>query len=336
MIGIASFVVEYGRAQSIKEEMQSAADATAISVMGAYADGGMGAANAACITYSQANSVDKGSGIAPTYAFVGGTWNPSTHVFTVNGSVGLAAVRVTVSRTLAGRNPVALPLGSVIGRSTCDVSATAIAALIDSVTTSATVPSTANTYFAGMPNGWSNSWGDTTTNAKPCNVTAFSVVPGTYITVTSATGTTSICPGTTPFVSADGESTRPLHHGQNQDGADWNIGPENGIADAIIPACALTGIFLDNNQPNSTATPSTCVDWTAAGQKDRAVYSDLALKTPFKIGDGKTTGGVVQQFMVPPGATRLYLSIWDGVTSSNNSGSLTVTTNLKRQVRLVN
>src|SRR5262249_32023898 len=54
----------------------------------------------------------------------------------------------------------------------------------------------------------------------------------------------------------------------------------------------------------------------------------------FFVGDGLTgTGsGVVQQFSVPPAATRLFLGFVDGVTTnmypggySNNVGSLTVT-----------
>lgn len=59
------------------------------------------------------------------------------------------------------------------------------------------------------------------------------------------------------------------------------------------------------------------------------------MQAPFLIGDGLTSGGTVKRFQVPPGATRLFLSAWDGVVQSNNSGSFTATINLKRSVRLV-
>lgn len=244
------------------------------------------------------------------------------------------AVQVIVSRSSANGNPVALPLGSAVGMSKCDVRATAVATLIEEAAAGVSVPATANTFFAGMPTGTSNEWGDSTSNAKPYGVTAIPVVPGTWITITGASGTTSIVPGATPYVGPDGEATRPLHHGQNYDGSDWGIGSENGIADAAMPGGALAGLFLSDDAPTVGPTPAT-VDWVAGGRRDQPSYSDLQLKAPFHIGDGKTSGGTVQRFLVPPGATRLFLSVWDGTLSSNNAGSLTATVNLRRSVRLV-
>lgn len=334
LLGIASLVVEAGRVRSIKAEMQSCADATALSIMGAYADGGMIAANAAAITYSAANPVDKSSGIAPTIAFVGGTWSPVTKTFSTTYAPGTPAVRVNVSRTAANNNAVALPLGSVVGMSRCNVQAMAVATLIENDSGPITLNSTANMYLAGMPAGTSNSFGDTTTNATPYTITSISVVPGTYVSVTSPAGTTSIVPGTTPYVNADGEASRLLHHRENYDGSDWGIGPENGIGDAIVPAGTMTGMFLTDDAPTVGATPAT-VDWSSASARDQATYASLQLKSPFPIGDGKTSGGTVQKFLVPPGATRMFLSVWDGTASNNNGGTLTATINLTRSIRLV-
>lgn len=334
MVGIASLALDLARVRSIKAEMQASADAIALSTIGAYIEQGMTAAQTAANTYAAANPVDRSSGVAPTFTFVGGTWDLATRAFTPNGSTGYPAVKVTVSRTRANNNPILLPLASAIGMGRCDAQASAIAAVIDNQTAAYGVNSTANSYFAGMPSGSSNSWGDNTANAAPNQVITIPVVPGTWISIAGATGTTSIVPGTTPYVGPDGEATRPLHHGQNQDGSDWGIGPENGIADAVLPAAALTGLFLNDNAP-TVGPVSSAVDWTNPAIADRAAINTLQLKAPFLLGSGKTSGGATKKFQVPPGATRLYLSIWDGVTSSNNGGSLSVTLKLQRSIRLV-
>ena len=185
-----------------------------------------------------------------------------------------------------------------------------------------------------MPSGSSTRFGDTTNNAGANQMVAVAVVPGTWVSFNVPTGTTSIYPGYTPYVNASGESGRLLHHGQNYDGSNWGIGSENGIADAVLPASAMVGLFLNDDAPTTGPTPAT-VDWTTPGRRDNASYTDLQLKAPFLIGDGRTSGGAVQQFQVPPGATRMYVAVWDGVQQSNNGGSLSTRINLKRSIRLV-
>ena len=50
------------------------------------------------------------------------------------------------------------------------------------------------------------------------------------------------------------------------------------------------------------------------------------LKQPFFIGDGVRNDGVTpQSFVVPTGATRLYLGIMDGQQWSDNSGGYSCT-----------
>ena len=45
----------------------------------------------------------------------------------------------------------------------------------------------------------------------------------------------------------------------------------------------------------------------------------------FFVGDGQNADGLVQQFIVPAGATRLYLGTMDGFGWFNNSGAIAVT-----------
>lgn len=246
----------------------------------------------------------------------------------------MPAVMVTMSRTAANNNAVPLTFSKAVGIAAVDTKATAIAVLVDNAATNVTVPGIANLFLAGLPAGTSSPWGDTYANAAPYQVSGIAVVPGTWITVTNTGGLANILPGYLADYGPNGEAGRPLHHGENQDHTNFNIGPENGMADAIIPACALTGMFLNDNDPTGSTPPPT-VDWTDPAVKDQPRYSTIPVQAPFLIGDGLTSGGRVKRFQVPPGATRLYLSAWDGVVQSNNSGSFTATINLKRSVRLV-
>ncbi|MBL8176595.1 MAG: hypothetical protein JNK48_18105 [Bryobacterales bacterium] len=69
----------------------------------------------------------------------------------------------------------------------------------------------------------------------------------------------------------------------------------------------LLGVFLDDTTPADPAP--AVVNFT--GNDEAAVYTPL-LRQTFFIGDGKTSGGVVQQFRVPATATRLFLGFADG------------------------
>jgi hypothetical protein len=124
-------------------------------------------------------------------------------------------------------------------------------------------------------------------------------------------------------------------------GADSPGGPtpaaENGIGDVRMPINAFMGVFLDANAPNTTPAPSTVRDYTDPTSRQQEFYSDIQNKQPFYIGDGLTgTGtGVAQKFMVPPGATRLFVGIMDGHEWSNNVGSFNVTTAVAETISLV-
>ncbi len=99
----------------------------------------------------------------------------------------------------------------------------------------------------------------------------------------------------------------------------------NGIAGMLAPQDALVGLFLDDSVPTSSGAPSR-LDFSDAGMGRSFAVLSPGLKQPFFIGDGLTgTGnGAVQQFIVPAGATRLFLGVVDGVEWHNNTGSLNV------------
>lgn len=74
---------------------------------------------------------------------------------------------------------------------------------------------------------------------------------------------------------------------------------------------ALVGVFLDDSIPNGASQPPT-LDFTPSGIGTEFTSLSPDLRQIFFIGDGKTSGGVFQEFIAPAGTTRLVLGIPDG------------------------
>ena len=99
-------------------------------------------------------------------------------------------------------------------------------------------------------------------------------------------------------------------------GSPWgtNIFSWNGVSGIIADRFLfLAGVYLTDAQPVSGNEPPT-LNFGTIGTD----FSDLSpvVNQSFFIGDGITSTGQVQQFLVPDGATRLYLGFMD----SNNFG----------------
>ncbi|MFO1484723.1 MAG: LamG-like jellyroll fold domain-containing protein [Verrucomicrobiaceae bacterium] len=96
---------------------------------------------------------------------------------------------------------------------------------------------------------------------------------------------------------------------------------------------ALVGVFLDESQP---ASAPERLDFSAGAPALGENFTTLtpALGQVFFIGDGLTSGGIAQQFIVPAGATRLFFGVPDGYDGtlyhgaptaySDNSGSVSL------------
>ena len=167
------------------------------------------------------------------------------------------------------------------------------------------VPGSANPFLAGMPIGTTCCSGDSAPAQSPV-LAPGTLTPGTSLTfvVTGSVDHT----GATPTLSPDGSGL-------------FSTSSNNGIAGANWPIDALVGVFLDASQPDLSATPST-LDFTNTS------FTTLSpqLKQAFFIGDGLTgTGtGTPQTFVVPAGATRLFLGTSDGFGWFNNVGTFSV------------
>jgi hypothetical protein len=172
------------------------------------------------------------------------------------------------------------------------------------------VPGTANPYLSGMPNGSTCCSGDSAPAESPVQVTGLTLVPGSSLTF-SATGGVDFAGGV-PGSGPDG-------------GFIFTTSSSNGISGATWPVNALVGVFLDDGLPTLSPAPASLDFSTGAGTGFTTLSP--ALKQVFFIGDGLTgTGsGAAQGFVVPAGATRLFLGASDGVGWFNNSGSFSVT-----------
>lgn len=182
--------------------------------------------------------------------------------------------------------------------------------------TSATVPGIADIWLAGQPNGTVLNGGFPGSDVAPTNSpvlasTGLALTAGSTLTI-AATGATDYngCASLTP----DGGG--PCGGGSFP--AALGVSGYNG------PINALIGVFLDASTPAGAAPPA--LDFSTPGSLAQATVSPQ-LRQVFFIGDGRTgTGsGTVQQFVVPAGATRLFLASSDGIGANyNNFGSFAV------------
>jgi hypothetical protein len=179
-----------------------------------------------------------------------------------------------------------------------------------------TVPGTANPWLAGMPGGSEIIFEGTTDTApaqSPTPVSGISLAGGAVV-FSNATGGVFNIPG---------NCCDPLDGGvfQGQAFIDHEVGAENGIAAIRAPINSLLGVFLDDTQPSLLTAPAG-LDFEVIGLN----FLSLAptLRQVFFVGDGFTSSGTQQQFVIPVGATRLFLGAMDGNEWGNNSGTINV------------
>ena len=317
LIGIVSLGIDLARVQFVKAELETAADAAARNGASYLPHGTTAAQNAAVATAAE-NTVDGTPLVIDgTNDVTVGTWNAATKTFSAGGA-SPNAVKVDAKRTAAGGNGVKLIFGSVLGRDTCDIHATAITVLTAGSNTTFRVDGWMNPYLAGMPIG--NYGGAALTGTAPLNspsqVAGVTLTAGAILTF-SATGS-----------AADD----PININQNwtPDGQPGGIrtndtGYLNGMSQLTTQQASLVGVFLNDNAPTvGTAPPA--LDMSSPASMDYASLSPQ-LKQPFFIGDGKRASGTLQQIVVPAGATRLFLGMHDNVNWANNSGYYLVTVN---------
>lgn len=191
------------------------------------------------------------------------------------------------------------------------------AALAAQADVTVTVPGHANPNTAGRAPGYACCSGDTVEAQGAVLVPGLALSAGQAL-IFAVSGQVSYGGGSTP--------------GNNPDGSAYTGIPSdygNGITapSGVNRIDALVGVFLTDAEPTAGATP-TALSFVSG--------LDFLSVTPligqiFFIGNGLTGdtaandhGGLVQQFVVPTGATRLYLGTSDGYGWYNNSGAFQV------------
>ena len=141
----------------------------------------------------------------------------------------------------------------------------------------------------------------------------------TFVEFSSVTGAVSFdidVPGTRPYFGPDGAPYSPQGSPPSTNINSW--GGISGLKHSLNTF--LAGVFLASSPP--TGSPPQILDFS--GNEDFLSLSPQLQQT-FFIGDGHTSGGDLQRFKVPTGATRLFLGTVDGYdlatdTISGNPG----------------
>ena len=130
LIAMASLAVDFGHVQLARRQLQDAADAAALAAAADLSTSTTAAQNTA-VAIGAANSCDGTSVVVdPNNDVQFLDYNSATRQSTVlTGSARSTAnaVRVSLSRTQAKGNPVALTFAKILGMSTCDIHTTATA-----------------------------------------------------------------------------------------------------------------------------------------------------------------------------------------------------------------
>ncbi|MFZ0334861.1 MAG: PEP-CTERM sorting domain-containing protein [Candidatus Acidiferrales bacterium] len=186
-----------------------------------------------------------------------------------------------------------------------------------------TVLATSDPFLAGAPSGSMCCSGDSAPAESPLLVTGIAVTPGAVFTFTNVSGSVSYSGGI-PTDPPDGNPSFLITTSAYEGGAE----AINNIAGFTnVPLDALVGLFLG---PGGAVLPAPAsINFGSGGVGTNFTSLSPALQQLFFIGDGLTgTGtGSVQTFIVPAGATTLYLATVDGFGWYNDTGSFTVTVN---------
>jgi hypothetical protein len=177
------------------------------------------------------------------------------------------------------------------------------------------VPGATDPNLAGRADGYSCCGGDTAPATSPALVSEPDFSSCDVLNF-SATGVVSYQGGPTPGNNPDG------------DGAFSMANYGDGISPALyIRTNALVGVFLGDDSPTGSPTPDSLSFQSGLG----FAWSAPGIGQIFFIGDGLTSdsyagmfNGDKQSFIVPSGATRLFLGTVDGGGWYNNTGSFSV------------
>ena len=233
-----------------------------------------------------------------------GVWDAATRQFLVlsqGEEASSTAIRVTSRMTSARGAAIPTYMGAMFGVNSANIVSSSVVSR--GFTIAPRVDGTMSPWLAGMPASAGLDGYDGNPIARisgpqyfPTSIDLSRFKSGSPLRFRQTEGGTSMH-GWDTF-SMDGKT-------------DWIVRQraENGINATSAPIGALMGIFLDDRAPN---TYSTAGKLNFSSQQSRD-FTELkpALKQVFFVGDGLDASGKLQNFVPPPGATRLFLGIMD-------------------------
>lgn len=351
-MGVCSLSLDAGRAFTARAELQAATDAAA-----RYAAYGMRSASTAGTSAALANAAaviaqNKADNAAipfsPATDVEIGKWNGNKFdVCTLDQ--GANAVRVQTRMTFGSGDPNARPytILSMLGRSVT-VRAESIA-MMKGQDQSSYVSAKGNPWLAGMPEGtksdnfrpensaltdYAGKKANDVSSPGMIDLTKLNLASGATIMFNGVTGTAGNGGGSSSTYNPDGNTGNIVNLGtaNGTGAANWPKSM-NGIANVKAPINGMIAVFLTDEAPNATAAPSP-LDFSSATARDYTSIAPLT-KQPFFVGDGRRSTGEVQQIIVPPGATRLFIGNMDAWQWNDNIGGYTATINATYSVSTV-
>ncbi len=304
--GFMTLSVDYGRVLFARNELQSAVDAAARAGAASLSQGPTAVQDSVIAIASENSTSGTSVSVDRNNDIEFGTWDPETKSFLPLPSdqrLSATAVRVTARRSAATQTAIPVLWGFLIGQSSVDVRAVSIATRGRIVKT--TIEADACPWLAGMPSGsivaktGTNPQNSVAPEQSPEQVTGLAVSSGRRIAFRQVTGTTSWASGSAGSYGPDGATSIRM---MTQTSA-------NGIGQTSAPLQSLVGIFVDDRQP-STFSAAAAADFSTSTSRDFVTLAPQ-LKQVFFIGDGINSAGDLQNFVVPTGATRLYLGLMD-------------------------
>jgi hypothetical protein len=181
------------------------------------------------------------------------------------------------------------------------------------------VTATTNPFLAGMPANSAIAYPNSTDRA-PRN-SPLQIMPSDAPCMEAGRALYFKVDGRIAFGDMPGQDSNA--DGQNLKVVQHTLGHVNRIAMVSAPINSLIGIFLDATPTNQKTTTAPSLDFKAADKRNFKMIAP-AIGQIFFIGDGKDSAGAMQAFVVPPGATRLFVAIMDQYEWNNNVGRLTV------------
>jgi Flp pilus assembly protein TadG len=351
LVGFVSMAVDVGRVQVAKTQLQTATDAAArqgaLGLSNIIYGQSAAAANAAVAGLD--NNVDGAPlVIDQTNDVKIGYWNSIAHTFTVVTDPTTAnAVRVTGCKLASRGTAIPMTFLSVLGRPTFDLTCQSTALLTPGASVNMNIPATSNPFLSGAAANTSAS------NGNPHNDpdwSAGSTNPPSNLGGVHVQASPQQVPSSIPINGQGSMTFDGINGGATNDftdpsryTADGNMdyqnctntaGDEHGIANMSAPINSLVAVFLDNSTPGSRSTPPD-LDFSTDSERNFTTLSPM-LNQMFFVGDGRNDSGQVQNFIVPSGATRLFIGTWDAYEWNNNIGSFNVTVHAPSSVTIVN